>query len=53
MDKDFFMQNTLSSQLLFLVNAFRDLNETWYKHRSQCVDMHITRGMLSLDLKEL
>ena len=45
MDLGFSMQNTLSSQLL--LNPWGDLNETWYKERSQCGDFHIARGVLS------
>jgi hypothetical protein len=36
---------TLSLQLL--LNPLRDFDETWYKERSHCVDVHIIRGPLS------
>ena len=36
---------TLSSQLL--LNPWGDFDETWYKERSQCGDVHIARGVLS------
>jgi hypothetical protein len=33
--------NTISSQLL--LNPMGDFDETWYKERSHCVDVHIVR----------
>jgi hypothetical protein len=38
-------KNTLSSQLL--LNSLGYFDETWYKKRSHCVDMHIKKGNLS------
>jgi hypothetical protein len=31
----------------FVLNLLGDFNETWYKERSHCVDVHIIRGPLS------
>jgi hypothetical protein len=39
------MKKLLSSQLL--LNPSGDFDETWYKERSHCVDVHIIRGALS------
>jgi hypothetical protein len=39
-----FLYKILCPQLL--LNSLGDFFETWYKERSQCVDVHITREML-------
>jgi hypothetical protein len=45
MDLAFSLKNTLSSQLL--LNPVEDFDETWYKKRLHCADMHIIMGALS------
>jgi hypothetical protein len=40
----FSLKNTF---LQFLLNPFGDFDETWYKERSHCVDVHIIREALS------
>ena len=45
LDLAFSVKSTLSLQLL--LNSLGDFDETWYKERSHCVDVHIIRGPLS------
>ena len=45
LDLAFSVKSTLSLQLL--LNPLGDFDETWYKERSHCVDVHIIRGPLS------
>jgi hypothetical protein len=45
LDLAFSLKNTLSLQLL--LNTLDDFDETWYKERSHCVDVHIVREALS------
>jgi hypothetical protein len=44
LDLTFSLKNALSSQLL--LNPLGDFDKTWYKERSQCAGVHITKEMM-------